>query len=50
MEVSDQLHAPATLPPGERTSEGKMFGPKDEEIMGDKRKLSNYELYNLYSS
>jgi hypothetical protein len=28
----------------------KIFGPKEEEIMGDRRKLHIEELYNLYSS
>jgi hypothetical protein len=41
---------PFHFTPGERTPEGKIFGPKDEEIMGGKRKLRNDEFYNLYSS
>jgi hypothetical protein len=38
------------LYPWGRTHEGRIFGPKNEEIMGGKRKLHNDELYNLYSS
>jgi hypothetical protein len=41
MEESNQLHAPATLTPEERTRERKIFGLKDKEIMGGSRKLRN---------
>jgi hypothetical protein len=29
---------------------GKIFGPKNDEVMGEWRKLHNRELHNLYSS
>jgi hypothetical protein len=29
---------------------GRIFGPKEDEVTGDWRKLHNKELHNLYSS